>query len=136
VTARGTVDQTEDDLDPGWKLTPSGVKYREGEFDMHSVTGMVASTYSMDLQHAEVTAVCRSSSGKINGAGVAYVGIGAGETAPVETDMLGTGIKKCELYPTLGLATQFERAAARTTASRTTRRFPEHRSGRRPGRRC
>ena len=98
---------TEEDLDRAWKLTPTGVKYRKGEFDSHSATGKVASTYAGDISQAEVTAVCRNSSGKIAGAGVAYVDIGAGESAPVEANVTGTGIKKCEFYPTLGLATEF-----------------------------
>ena len=81
MTARATVALTEDDLDPAWKLTPSGVKYRKGEFDDHSATGKVASTYTADISQAEVAA-SRNSSGKIAGAGVAYVDIG-GERRPL-----------------------------------------------------
>jgi hypothetical protein len=107
VTADINVLQAQKDDHPESQFIASKLRLRSGEFGDDRVTGTVTSQYSSDVKDAYVAAVCYDAEGAIVAGGEDYFTVASGKSAAVQVDLnWNQKPKRCELYPTLGGASE------------------------------
>jgi len=107
VTADVNVLEAQKDDHPESQFIASKVKLRTGEYGDDRVTGTVTSKYSSDVKDAYVAAVCYNAQGTIVAGGEDYFTVASGKSAAVQVNLnWNQKPKRCELYPTLGGASE------------------------------